>query len=157
MSDTLCDTRAMVTSPAYPGTGRTTSVQDGITMSIIVCRPKSLPIEKHDAAARRAIEINPDNELESRTVARTPIGRRGGPRRIVVVKGRKWPATGVRLSVSFLDGPSTALRTRILKHMNAWGEQANVLFSETNVVGKLRIARFDYTTKDAGYCSYIGT
>ena len=157
MSDTLCDTRAMVTSPAYPGTGRTTSVQDGITMSIIVCRPKSLPIEKHDAAARRAIEINPDNELESRTVARTPIGRRGGPRRIVVVKGRKWPATGVRLSVSFLDGPSTALRTRILKHMNAWGEQANVLFSETKGVGKVRIARFDSPPKDAGYWSYIGT
>ena len=126
-------------------------------MSIIVCRPKSLPLDKLAAAERRAIEINPVNELESRTVERTPIGRRGGPRRIVVVKGRKWSETGVRLSVSFLDNPSAALRTRIIKHMNAWGQHANVLFSETKGVGKVRIARFDSPPKDAGYWSYIGT
>ena len=126
-------------------------------MSIIVCRPKSLPLEKHVAAARRAIEINPANELETRRVARTPIGRRGGERRIVVVKGRKWPATGVRLSVSFLDTPSTQLRSRILSHMNAWGKHANVLFTETRGVGKVRIARIDSPPKDAGYWSYIGT
>ena len=126
-------------------------------MSIIVCRPKSLPLDKLAAAERRAIEINPVNELESRTVARTPVGRRGGPRRIVVVKGRKWPDSGVRLSVSFLDNPSAALRTRILKHMNAWGEHANVLFSETRGVGKVRIARLDSPPRDAGYWSYIGT
>jgi hypothetical protein len=100
-------------------------------MSIIVCRPKSLSLEKLVAAERRAIDVNPENALESRTLARTPIGRRGGERRIVVVVARKWPASGVRLSVSFLDNPSVALRTRILKHMNAWGEHANVLFSET--------------------------
>jgi hypothetical protein len=126
-------------------------------MSIIVCRPKSLPLEKLVAAERRAIELNPENALESRTLARTPIGRRGGERRIVVVVARKWSATGVRLSVSFLDNPSVALRTRILKHMNAWGEHANVLFSETTGVGKVRIARFDSPPDMSGYWSYIGT
>src|SRR5215813_255622 len=100
-------------------------------MSIIVCRPKSLPLEKFGLAERRAIEINPDNASERRTVARSPIGRRGGPRRIAVVIARKWPKKGVRLSVSFLDNPSVALRARILLHMNAWGERANVRFSET--------------------------
>ena len=83
-------------------------------MSIIVCRPKSLPLDKLVAAERRAIEINPDNASERRTVVRSQTRTGGGPRRIVVVVARKWPVTGVRLSVSFLDNPSTALRARIL-------------------------------------------
>lgn len=126
-------------------------------MSIIVCRPKSLPIDKLAAAARRAIEINPDNEAEQRRVARTPIGRRGGPRRIAVVIARKWPKKGVRLSVSFMDNPPRALRSRILLHMNAWGEAANVLFSETEGTGQVRIARLDSPVDMAGYWSYVGT
>ena len=127
-------------------------------MSIIVCRPKSLPLDKLAAAERRAVEVNPENASERRTVERSPIGRRGGPRRIAVIVARKWPAaTGVRLSVSFLDTPSTALRSRILKHMNAWGEQANVLFSETEGIGQVRIARLDSPEDMAGYWSYVGT
>src|SRR5262245_8054551 len=110
-------------------------------MPIIVCRPKSLPLEKLDAAHRRAVEINPENARERPTVARTPISRRAGHRRIAVVVGRKWPAKGVRLSVSFLDTPPAALRTRIIRHMNAWGEHANVVFSETHDTGEVRIAR----------------
>lgn len=128
-----------------------------ITMSIIVCRPKSLPLDKLVAAERRAVEVNPENESERRLVARSPIGRRGGPRRIAVVIARKWPASGVRLSVSFFDNPSVALRARILRHMNAWGEHANVLFSETQGVGQVRIARFDSPAEMAGYWSYLGT
>ena len=126
-------------------------------MSIIVCRPKSLPLDKLAAAERRAIEVNPENERESRTVERTPPGRRGGQRRIAVVVARKWPAKGVRLSVSFLDNASAALRSRILKHMNAWGEHANVLFSETRGVGEVRIARLDSPPDMTGYWSYLGT
>ena len=126
-------------------------------MSIILCRPRTLPVEKLVDAERRAIAVNPENALEHRLVARTPIGRRGGPRRIAVVIARKWPASGVRLSVSFMDNPSVALRTRILKHMNAWGEQANVLFSETAGVGQVRIARFDSPADVAGYWSWVGT
>ena len=95
-------------------------------MRLITCRPKSLPLDKLAAAAKRAIEINPDNALERRQVVRTPVGRRGGPRRIAVVVARRWPPPGVRLSVSFMDNPPRALRSRILLHMNAWGESANV-------------------------------
>lgn len=126
-------------------------------MSIIVCRPKSLPLDKLVAAERRAIEVNPENASERRMVERSPTGRRGGPRRIAVVIARKWPATGVRLSVSFLDNPSVALRSRILKHMNAWGSEANVLFIETEGVGEVRIARLDSPENMAGYWSYVGT
>ena len=124
---------------------------------IITCRPKSLPVEKLEAAARRAIQINPENEREQRRVARTPIGQLGGPRRIAVVVARKWPAKGVRLSVSFLDTPPAALRTRIIKHMNAWGEHANVVFSETKDTGEVRIARLDSPPELSGYWSLVGT
>jgi len=126
-------------------------------MTLITCRPKSLPLDKLAAAERRAVEVNPNNAFERRTVARSPIGRRGGPRRIAVVIARKWPASGVRLSVSFLDNPSVALRSRILSHMNAWGTEANVLFSETEGIGQVRIARLDSPVDMAGYWSYIGT
>jgi hypothetical protein len=126
-------------------------------MSIIVCRPKSLPFNKLVAAERRAVEVNPENAAERRVVERTPVGRRGGARRIAVVIARKWPATGVRLSVSFLDNPSVALRSRILRHMNAWGEHANVLFTETAGVGQVRIARLDSPAEMRGYWSYLGT
>jgi CHAT domain-containing protein len=126
-------------------------------MPLIVCRPKSLPVDKLAAAATRAVEINPDNAAGRRQVARTPTGRRGGPRRIAVVTDRKWPRSGVRLSVSFMDNPSGALRARILLHMNAWGESANVVFSETQGTGEVRIARLDSPASMAGYWSYIGT
>src|SRR5829696_1746925 len=112
-------------------------------MPPIVCRPKSLPPEKLAAAARDAVQINPANAVQHRGVARTPAGRRGGPRRLAVLIGRRWPATGVRLSVKFMDNPAKDLRTRILLHMNAWGKTANVLFTETTGTGQVRIARLD--------------
>ena len=41
--------------------------------------------------------------------------------------------------------------------MNAWGKAANVLFTETNGTGKVRIARLDSPEEMAGYWSWIGT
>jgi len=123
----------------------------------IVCTPKSLPAARLNEAARRSIALNPANSVESRTTVRTPIGRRGGPRRLAILVGRKWPVTGVRLSVQFLDNPPKALRTRLLEHMNAWGKFANVRFVETRRTGKVRVARLDSPADMAGYWSYIGT
>jgi hypothetical protein len=123
----------------------------------IVCIPKSLPASRLAAAARRALQVNPANAVQQRTVARTPIGRRGGPRRLAVLVGRRWPASGVRLTVKFLDNPPTALRTRILRHMSAWGKTANVLFTETRDSAKVRISRLDSPPDMAGYWSWIGT
>jgi hypothetical protein len=59
--------------------------------------------------------------------------------------------------VQFLDAPSTALRKRILAHMNAWSEHANVRFEETRDVGRIRIARLEPPDPMAGYWSYLGT
>jgi hypothetical protein len=63
----------------------------------------------------------------------------------------------VQLSVSFLDGAKGDLRKRILLHMNAWGQKANVKFAETSGVGQVRIARLDSPEDQAGYWSYVGT
>ena len=126
-------------------------------MSVIVCRPKILKPEMLEHAERRALAINPANEAERHTIERTPVGHRGGPRRIAVVIGRKWPIKGVQLSVSFMDSPKNDLRKRILLHMNAWGQKANVNFAETSSVGQVRIARLDSPEDQAGYWSFVGT
>jgi CHAT domain/Astacin (Peptidase family M12A) len=126
-------------------------------MSKIVCRPRALTPEQAAKVLRRSVEINPENADEQRVVTRTPVGRRGGPRRLAVVIGNKWPSTGVRLTVQFLDSPARDLRARILLHMNAWSKTTNVQFVETAGVGKVRIARLDSPEDMAGYWSYIGT
>jgi hypothetical protein len=66
---------------------------------------------------------------------------------------------GVKLTVGFIDTPETALRARILGHMNAWGAQANVVFTESTNEPRVRIARWDNhdSADDWGYWSVIGT
>ncbi len=116
-----------------------------------------LPVEKAERAARRAIEINPANAADMRSVTRSAGGASGGPRRIAIVTARRWPASGVKLAVQFLDNPTKTLRARLLSHMNAWGVSANVHFAETRETGEVRIARLDRPRSMAGYWSYIGT
>jgi hypothetical protein len=123
----------------------------------IVCTPRTLPVDRQNAAARRSVAVNPANAMHRRSVMRTPIGRRGGPKRLAVVVGHRWPASGVRLSVSFMDNPSAALRKRIISHMNAWAKTANVTFTETRAVGQVRIARLDSPPELSGFWSYVGT
>jgi hypothetical protein len=126
-------------------------------MPILVCRPRRLTDAQQERATRRSVEVNPANATELATVAVLPGARRGGPRRLALVVGRRWPKGGVRLSVQFLDAPSVALRRKILAHMNAWSERADVAFVETRGVGEVRIARLDDPPEDAGYWSYVGT
>jgi hypothetical protein len=61
----------------------------------------------------------------------------------------------VHLTVGFLDNPESALRTRILLHMNAWAKSANVKFVYTTGHADVRIARAGGA--DGGYWSYVGT
>lgn len=122
-----------------------------------VCIPKSLTSDQQELAVRRSIEINPANASKLRMIERTPTGRRRGPRRLALVVGNRWPETGVRLSVQFLDTKSRTLKKRILGHMNAWRKTANVEFVETNGIGQVRIARYDEPDDMAGYWSYLGT
>ena len=59
------------------------------------------------------------------------------------------------MTVSFLDGPEAALRSRILQHMNAWNATANALFVETSGQAQVRIARQDGL--NGGFWSFLGT
>ena len=124
---------------------------------LICCTPKSLPPGLQEAAARRAVEINPANHPGAALAARALAGGPISPARIALVVGKRWPATGVRLTVAFLDNPPAALRTRILAHMNAWGTKANVKFTQTKTDPQVRIARAGSPPEAAGYWSYIGT
>lgn len=122
----------------------------------IVCTPKSLPSSMHVAAARTAVAVNPANHPGARAARALGTGP-GAPARLALVVGRRWPATGVRLTVKFIDGAPKDLRRRILLHMNAWAKTANVAFTETTGTGQVRIARLDSPPAMSGYWSYIGT
>lgn len=123
----------------------------------IVCRPRTLTTSQRETVVRRSIEINPANAYSTKTIERTDVGRRGGPRRLALVTGLRWPKTGIKLTVEFLDTKSNGLKSKILKHMNAWSEMANVEFVETTGTGMVRIARLKTPVDMAGYWSYVGT
>lgn len=123
-----------------------------------VCVPKQLPRSKWVAAAEMALALNPANHPNSAATAMAVAMGTGSHReRLAVAVGKRWPATGVRLTVGFLDNPPADLRTRILLHMNAWSKSANVLFVEASTDPEVRIARADSPPDDAGYWSYVGT
>jgi hypothetical protein len=126
-------------------------------VAILTCRTKPLAEQQLQLAAQRSIEINPANATDSRTVERTPVGRRGGPRRLALLVGNRWPAAGMTLTVYFLDTPSKELRKKILLHMNAWNESCSITFVETGRDAMVRVARFDQPADMAGYWSYVGT
>ncbi len=126
-------------------------------MPILICRPRALTDQQLQLAAQRSIELNPANAVDSRTVERTTVGRRGGPRRLALLVGNRWPAAGMTLTVQFLDNPSTALRKKILEHMNAWNTSCSINFVETQRDGMVRLARYNHPKDVAGYWSYVGT
>ena len=125
-------------------------------MSIIVCKTRLLTPNQAATAMRRGLDINPANAIDHGTLAPAGSegGRRGGQRRLAVVIARRWPRSGADLTVQFLDDPSIALRKRLLLHMNAWGQHANVRFEETRDVGMVRVARLNKPPDDAGFWSY---
>ena len=126
-------------------------------MRVITCKPKTLTLVQAQLAARRSIEVNPQNAAQMKTVELTPLGRRGGPRRLALVVGTRWPRSGQKFTVQFLDQASLALQKLILRHMNAWSRFCNCQFVPTKDIGMVRIARLDSPEESAGYWSYVGT
>jgi astacin (peptidase family M12A) len=123
--------------------------------TVQVCTPKSLPKEKALEAARTAIKINPQNHVPVTHLAGLMPGLKITPQRIAVVTKKYWGLKGVQLTVGFMDNPAADLRRRILQHMNAWAQTANVKFTETKKDPQVRIARLD--GQEGGYWSYVGT
>jgi len=122
----------------------------------LVCLPRVLPKDKWEAAARTAAEINPVNHPPVERLVRAVPGFDPSPAAIAVLTTKYWQSGGVKLGVKFLDGESTALKKRILEHMNAWAKTANVQFTLSNTNAKVRIARAD-SGPASGYWSYLGT
>lgn len=120
----------------------------------ICCTPKFLKPELLLESARIARETNPLNHPQELT-------RAGGlepamaptPERIAVLTSKWWKSGGKTFSVKFLDTRESALKARILSHMNAWSAHCNVAFRESADSGAhVRVAR-----AEDGYWSYVGT
>jgi hypothetical protein len=123
--------------------------------NVIVCLPKRLPADQLVQAARTAMEINPMNGAPLQRLTRVMRGFDLTKERIAVVTTKYWGASGVRLTVGFLDNPPATLRKHILAHMNAWSKTGNVKFTETKGHAQVRIAREG--GENGGYWSYVGT
>ncbi len=124
---------------------------------VLVCLPKRLSKTQLIEAAQHAIRINPMNRPPVERMAALGKGFVATPQRVAVLTTAYWGASGVKLTVGFLDNPATALKKRILSHMNAWNKSANVTFTLTSHKddADVRISRVG--GKDGGYWSYVGT
>ncbi|HEV8072390.1 MAG TPA: M12 family metallopeptidase [Planctomycetaceae bacterium] len=115
------------------------------------CSIKAVPTRLLRKAASNAIRLNPTN-----APMMAPIGGDGhgvlDPLSIAVMTTKYWGTQPRQLTVSFMDDASSALRDRILSHMNAWTSTGCISFVETSGTGNVRIA-FGPT----GHWSYLGT
>ena len=119
----------------------------------IACQPRRLPRSLLISAAETATAINPLNHPPIERLTRVMPEFKPTRERIAAVTTKYWHTGGVHLSVGFLDTAPADLRRRIVSHMNAWAQTANVKFSQTTTDPQVRIAR----TPDDGYWSYLGT
>jgi hypothetical protein len=121
----------------------------------VACRIKTLPPERLEEAARTAVRQNPANApaVESMLRVAPEELHEALTSYISYMPSKYWGPRGVRLTVGFLDEPPQDLRQRILSHMNAWGQSANVQFTESADHPMVRIAR----TAGEGYSSFLGT
>lgn len=107
------------------------------------------------ACARAAVEENPANAPPAGALASllggALVGAVDQPQFIAVMTSKYWGQKGRAFGVSFLDNPTAACRSKILAHMNAWGERCSVSFRESGQ-GEVRISR-----GAGGYWSYLGT
>jgi hypothetical protein len=124
---------------------------------IITCRPKQLPQEKLIHASRYAVKVNPNNNAAIERLSGLMPGFAPTHMHLAVLIAKYWGPAGVRLTVGFLDNPPTALKKRILLHMNAWNKTANVKFTLSNTDPDVRIARIADDPNNNGYWSYVGT
>src|ERR1700682_3257771 len=102
-------------------------------MSDIGCTIKTLQQNEWATAAAKAIQINPANAPPVDALRAALPDTVIQPDHLALLTAKRWAATGVRLTVGFLDNPAADLRARIISHMNAWGAWSNVQFSETAV------------------------
>jgi Astacin (Peptidase family M12A) len=121
-------------------------------LTVKSCSIKLLPQELWISAAAKAVEVNRGNAPAIQQFKQMAPGAVMPPEHIAAMTTKYWKAGKVRLTVGFLDNPPTALRKRILSHMNAWGKYGDIKFVLSNVSPQVRIAR----VAGDGYWSYLG-
>lgn len=136
-------------NPSHESHSHDTSENPGD--DVIPCSIKMLPEDQWIAAAATAVRVNPANHFSSSQFARA-TGTILPPAHLALLTQKRWPSTGVHLTVGFLGTVDAALRARILSHMNAWGSYCNASFSETATNPQVRIS-----LTGSGYWSYLGT
>jgi len=122
----------------------------------ISCLPRYLPRSDWPRAAANAIKQYPGNRPPGLEEDEVPQGNEG--ERLALDVTRYW-GSSVQLTVGFIETPDRALRDRILSHLNAWGEKANVHFMTAGVDPQVRIARWTAQDSpgDEGFWSNLGT
>lgn len=120
-----------------------------MTLEYVPCKPKELPASECVAAAQTACRINPANAPSRATFVDVLT-----PQHLAVLTTKFWGPSGVKLTVGFLTPVAAQYRDKILAHMNAWGQWANVSFTYTQdaLAADVRIA-----FQRDGYWSYLGT
>jgi hypothetical protein len=119
---------------------------------LITCTIKMLPEDQWIAASHTAITINPANKNHAHQLKQALPPDVLTPSHLALLTAKRWPSTGVHLTVGFIGTVDPALQTRILSHMNAWGQYCNASFSLTTVSPQVRIS-----LGGNGYWSYLGT
>lgn len=116
-----------------------------------ICIPKLPSGERWKDLAREAKAIREDNVPEGLDIDEIDTTEQG---RLALDIKLRWPKTGVKLTVGFLDNPEPALRRKILRYANKWNKTANVEFTETMADvanADVRLAR-----RASGLWSYLG-
>jgi Astacin (Peptidase family M12A) len=116
------------------------------------CSIKLLPQRLRVQAAETAIRHSPANGIGFSSVTAASMALGIEPSRIAVMVQKYWGPQQRQFTVSFIEQPASALRDRILSHMNAWSSRCGVSFIETGGVGQVRIS-----IEGEGYWSYLGT
>ncbi len=119
----------------------------------VVCLPKRLPQKLWIEAARKAAAINPLNHPPVNRLMMIDKNFKPTPQSIAVLTTKFWGNKGVKLTVGFVDISSSAMKSRIISHMNAWNKTANVKFVGSSTDPQVRIA----TVPGDGHWSYLGT
>ncbi len=128
-------------------------MKNNSTNKLYCCTIKLLPNDQWISAATQAININPVNATSTHILKQAAPDVEIAPAHLALLTSKYWGKGGVRLTVGFLDNPESALKKRILEHMNAWAKYANVKFMETSTDPQVRISRIP----EIGHWSYMGT
>src|SRR5476649_1978499 len=88
----------------------------GSCSDIISCSIKMLPQEQWMAAAETAVRINPANKPNTHQFT-AGLGEVMPPEHLALLTAKRWPTSGVSLTVGFIETVDPALRARILSHM----------------------------------------